>query len=451
MSRSQAYSLKLCWWYSGFHQWISGVSSGYYGSDEEVCGNFWSAYQCHQILYFCCWTGNEFSSWHCGFLRYQHWNSSHTVLRNQLTTKSLTVDYEPLIDKIWDCMLCWTNRSLSFAGRLQLIKSVISNIVNFWSSVFVLPKSFYAKIDSLCAAFLWNNTTTSASGARVSWSDLCRPKAEGGLGIRLLEEYQEVFRLKRTWNYLSNNNSLWVGWVKNNVFHWSSFWVMADTPRFPPAIRSMIQLKPQLTNLLRCVLGNGETASFWYDSWTPLGPLIDLVGHGGRSTMRIREDAHVCEAVRDGEWYLPGARSDALQQMKIILTTIQPPAASDEPDKYLWIKSDGSYGNKFSTRVIWEHIRQRAAPVFWSKVVWFREYIPRYSFMFWLALLRRLPTKDRMRRWGMEVSETCVLCSTGIETHHHLFFECTYSSSIWLYFASQIRSFPLMDLNFAAA
>ncbi|WZZ52529.1 hypothetical protein YC2023_052636 [Brassica napus] len=358
---------------------------------------------------------------------------------------------QPFIDKITTKLHSWTVKYLSFAGKVTMVASVIYGLVNFWSSVFVLPKSFYAKIDSLCAAFLWNNTTTSASGARVSWSDLCRPKAEGGLGIRLLEEYQEVFRLKRTWNYLSNNNSLWVGWVKNNVFHWSSFWVMADTPRFPPAIRSMIQLKPQLTNLLRCVLGNGETASFWYDSWTPLGPLIDLVGHGGRSTMRIREDTRVCEAVRDGEWYLPGARSDARQQMQIILTTIQPPAASDEPDKYLWIKSDGSYGNKFSTRVTWKHIRQRAAPVFWSKVVWFREYIPRCSFMSWLALHRRLPTKDRMRRWGMEVSETCVLCSTGIETHHHLFFECTYSSSVWLYFASQIRSFPPMDLHSAAA
>lgn len=71
--------------------------------------------------------------------------------------------------------------------------------------------------------------------------------------------------------------------------------------------------------------------------------------------------------------------------------------------------------------------------------------------MSWLALLRRLPTKDRLRRWGMDVSVTCVLCSTGIETHHHLFFECPFSSSVWLHFASRIRLLPPMDLHSAAA
>ncbi|CAN7056668.1 unnamed protein product [Brassica rapa subsp. trilocularis] len=30
-------------------------------------------------------------------------------------------------------MLSWKNRCLSYAGRLQLIKSLISGISNFWS------------------------------------------------------------------------------------------------------------------------------------------------------------------------------------------------------------------------------------------------------------------------------------------------------------------------------
>ena len=48
-----------------------------------------------------------------------------------LTTKALTKPDYPLIDKIRNMMLSWTNKSLSFEGRLQLIKSVISSIVNF--------------------------------------------------------------------------------------------------------------------------------------------------------------------------------------------------------------------------------------------------------------------------------------------------------------------------------
>lgn len=49
-----------------------------------------------------------------------------------LTTKTLSRhDYEPLIDKVHSRMLTWSNKSISFAGRLLLIKTVITSIVNF--------------------------------------------------------------------------------------------------------------------------------------------------------------------------------------------------------------------------------------------------------------------------------------------------------------------------------
>lgn len=67
-----------------------------------------------------------------------------------LTTKSLTpIDYEPLIDKVRCKMLTWSNRSLSFAGRLQLINSVIMSTVNFWSSAFILPAKCLDTIESM--------------------------------------------------------------------------------------------------------------------------------------------------------------------------------------------------------------------------------------------------------------------------------------------------------------
>ncbi|XP_056852386.1 uncharacterized protein LOC130501493 [Raphanus sativus] len=68
-----------------------------------------------------------------------------------------------------------------------------------------------------------------------------------------------------------------------------------------------------------------------------------------------------------------------------------------------------------------------------------------------LILRRRLPTRDRLRRWGEDVPTACVLCSDGIENHHHLFFESEYSSSIWQTFASQIWDNPPTDLHSAAA
>lgn len=122
---------------------------------------------------------------------------------------------QPFLERITSKLHSWTVKTLSYAGKIRLIASEVYGMVNFWSSVFNLPKTFYAQVDSICAAFMWNNNTTSASGARVAWKDICKPKAEDGLGIRLMEEFQLVFELKRVWNYFFNQGSLWVAWLRN--------------------------------------------------------------------------------------------------------------------------------------------------------------------------------------------------------------------------------------------
>ncbi|XP_013731626.1 uncharacterized protein LOC106435299 [Brassica napus] len=298
---------------------------------------------------------------------------------------------QPLIDKI--------------IGKIRLIASQIYGLVNFWSAVFVLPKAFYAKIDSICVGFLWRNNTESARGSRVAWNDICKPKSEGGLGIRLLEDFETVFRLKRESGHQS------------------------------ATIRSMLQLRPVLKEYMYCNIGNGENAAFWFDNWTIIGPLLEFAGQGGPRAMRVKKEAKVIDATRQGSWFLPPARSDQHHMIQAEITTIQPPNASHGSDQFLWRKSDGTFGPVFSSKVTWEYLR----------------YIPRNSFMALLALLRRMPTRDRLRRWGMDVPSVCVLCSTSSETHHHLFFECEYSSTLWQAFASQIWTNPPNDLHSAAS
>ena len=87
-----------------------------------------------------------------------------------LTTNALTKqDYEPLIDKVRCGWLSWRNKYLSYAGRLQLIKSVITSIVNFWSQAFILPKACLDTIESMCSAFLWSGSPTQSHKAKVTW------------------------------------------------------------------------------------------------------------------------------------------------------------------------------------------------------------------------------------------------------------------------------------------
>lgn len=75
-----------------------------------------------------------------------------------LCTKKLTIlQCAPLIQSIKSRLHSWTTKSSSYAGRLQLLSSVIAGITNFWSSSIILPKGCIAEINSLCSKFLCNS------------------------------------------------------------------------------------------------------------------------------------------------------------------------------------------------------------------------------------------------------------------------------------------------------
>ncbi|KAL9281304.1 putative reverse transcriptase zinc-binding domain-containing protein [Arabidopsis thaliana] len=61
----------------------------------------------------------------------------------------------------------------------------------------------------------------------------------------------------------------------------------------------------------------------------------------------------------------------------------------------------------------WEQLRNHSPLLPWNKVIWFKEAIPKFSFITWVAMKERLPTRDRLLSWGLSVSLLCVLCSSA--------------------------------------
>lgn len=96
-------------------------------------------------------------------------------------------DYLPLVETIRSRICSWTCRFLSYAGRLQLINSVLLSIVNFWANVFRLPSSCVKELEQICGPVL------KSTNAKVAWGEVCSLKSEGGLGIRDLKEVNKVY------------------------------------------------------------------------------------------------------------------------------------------------------------------------------------------------------------------------------------------------------------------
>ena len=135
-------------------------------------------------------------------------------------------EYEPLLDKLNRKFRSWTVRSLSFAGRTQLLTSVIMGTINFWISTFVLPKGCIRLIESMCARFLWSGDMDRRGQAKVSWATVCLPKAEGGLGLRSLTAWNTTLCLRYIWLLFSEKVSLWSSWHRFHSLSHNSFWTI---------------------------------------------------------------------------------------------------------------------------------------------------------------------------------------------------------------------------------
>jgi hypothetical protein len=110
---------------------------------------------------------------------------------------------------------CWMGKYLSYAGRLELIKSVLHGMVQFWISIFPIPAIVINKITSLCRNFLWTGDMRRSKSALVAWKQVCLPKDEGGLGIHDIKARNDSFFAKHLWNIHLKADSLWIRWVSH--------------------------------------------------------------------------------------------------------------------------------------------------------------------------------------------------------------------------------------------
>ncbi|KAH1212296.1 putative ribonuclease H protein [Glycine max] len=74
------------------------------------------------------------------------------------------------------------------AGKLELIRAVIQGIVNLWMKIFPLPQSVLDRINASCRNFLWGKADIDKNKPLVTWSVVCSPKKEGGLGLFNLKD-----------------------------------------------------------------------------------------------------------------------------------------------------------------------------------------------------------------------------------------------------------------------
>ncbi|XP_022015014.1 uncharacterized protein LOC110914533 [Helianthus annuus] len=341
-------------------------------------------------------------------------------------------DCRVLVEKLEKRIMHWKNKLLSFAGRLQLIISVLSSMHIYWSSVFLLPVRVVKELEARMRNFLWSQDVSFNRGkAKVSWKVVCTPKYEGGLGIRRIGDMNKALMASHIWSIVMKRDSLWVKWVHSYRLKGKNFWVCKATSNSTWSWRKIIQLRHVIRKYVWSDVGNGRDTSAWFDFWSDLGPLGDFLSPRTITDADFRLDDTVFNIFSNDTWNWPVAWRDLFPVLIQLDHFHLDPSKSD---RLLW--KDGNECQDFSSSAVWHSVRHRESEVDWSGIVWFAQCIPRHAFMMWLIMKRKLLTQDKILQWDFSRRKNmnmmcCLLCYENFDSHQHLFFECKFSDEVW--------------------
>ncbi|CAI8599228.1 unnamed protein product [Vicia faba] len=107
----------------------------------------------------------------------------------------------------------WSTRILSYTRRIQLVKSVLFSISNYWLQIFPLPNKVLAHVESHCRKFLWNGTENYTRKAPISWDHVYDPIVVGGMKLISLKEWNKATMGKILWNIHSKKDKLWISLI----------------------------------------------------------------------------------------------------------------------------------------------------------------------------------------------------------------------------------------------
>jgi len=80
--------------------------------------------------------------------------------------------------------------------------------------------------------------------------------------------------------------------------------------------------------------------------------------------------------------------------------------AGDKKDEIVWLDSPN---HRFSVKAAREQLRRHRQMVEWHDIVWFKNVVPRHSFLLWMAVQQKLTTQDKLHRFGIHGPNRCSL------------------------------------------
>ncbi|XP_028550230.1 uncharacterized protein LOC114579535 [Dendrobium catenatum] len=129
----------------------------------------------------------------------------------------------------------------------------------------LVPKMLIHELEKLCRSFIWNNSDGTKGMHYISWSNICKPRCLGRLGLLSPLHRIRSLRSKVTWNYIQKPYSLLHRVMKNN--YGDNVMNGAQRNINSNAWKILLDGGSKLKMEVRWKVGSGDTISILNDTW----------------------------------------------------------------------------------------------------------------------------------------------------------------------------------------
>ncbi|GJZ44561.1 RNA-directed DNA polymerase, eukaryota, reverse transcriptase zinc-binding domain protein [Tanacetum coccineum] len=335
----------------------------------------------------------------------------------------------------------WKAKSLSFGGRLTLIKAVLGSLGVYYFSIFKAPKCILTKLECIRRKFFWGGSLNSNKIPWIAWDKVIALFDKGGLNIeslkvRGLHDAPSIRSKSGQWSQIAKLN------------------------------RELNFLGIDLHSIFKLKIGNGQNTHFLTDMWAGNAPLCSIYPRlfriEGDHNCSVSERTPFCvhsqvpapissrhngpvghvlsvDGIRpiiphglsfQWNWRRPLRPCDLtkLAELQSLPSNFRITSSDDDRWECL-LDNTRSFTVKGMRLLIFNSsIQSHSTPTRWNKLVPIKINIAS-----WRMENRRIPTRVNLDHIGVDLdSVRSLVCDNDLETEDHILVKCEVDASVWV-------------------
>ncbi|GKD04387.1 putative RNA-directed DNA polymerase, eukaryota, reverse transcriptase zinc-binding domain protein [Tanacetum coccineum] len=157
---------------------------------------------------------------------------------------SRCANWKKLIEKFQMRLSSWKSKTLSFGGRLTLVKSILGSLGVYYFSTFKAPSKVINTLEGIRRNFFWGGSMDEKRISWIAWDKAISPISKGGLVIRSIHG--------------TNGDLHDIQSIKSKSGPWFRIAKIKD---------DLLKVNINLPSIFKKKIGNGCNTLFWHDNW----------------------------------------------------------------------------------------------------------------------------------------------------------------------------------------